>query len=78
MSESPLQNPEELRALVHTRMPFGKHAGRLLIDLPEPYLIWMIRNQLPEGQLGRHLLAMYEIKLNGLEALLAPLRPKGD
>ena len=78
MAESPIPNPEELRALVRTRMPFGKHAGRLLIDLPEPYLIWLIRNQLPEGQLGKRLLAMYEIKLNGLESILAPLRPKED
>jgi uncharacterized protein (DUF3820 family) len=38
----------------------------------------MIRNQLPEGLLGRRLLAIYEIQLNGLEALLAPLRPKED
>jgi uncharacterized protein (DUF3820 family) len=78
MSEAPLQDSDELRALARTRMPFGKYAGRLLIDLPEPYLIWMIRNQLPEGLLGRRLLAIYEIQLNGLEALLAPLRPKED
>jgi len=78
MSETPLQNTDELRALAQARMPFGKHAGRLLIDLPEPYLIWLIRNALPEGVLGRRLLAIYEIQLNGLESLLAPLRPKED
>jgi len=78
MPETPFQNTDELRALAQTRMPFGKHAGRLLIDLPEPYLIWLIRNALPEGVLGRRLLAIYEIQLNGLESLLAPLRPKED
>ena len=76
MSDSLMQNTDELRALAHARMPFGKHAGRLLIDLPEPYLIWMIRNALPEGILGQRLLAIYEIQLNGLEPLLAPLRPE--
>lgn len=78
MSETVFPNADELRELAQARMPFGKHAGRLLIDLPEPYLIWMIRNALPEGVLGRRLLAIYEIQLNGLESLLAPLRPKDD
>ena len=78
MAELLSSNPAELRALVRTRMPYGKHAGRLLIDLPEPYVVWLVRNQLPDGQLGRDLLAIYEIKLNGLESLLAPLRPKGE
>lgn len=78
MAEILSGNPEELRVLVRTRMPFGKYAGRLLLDLPEPYVVWLIRNQLPEGQLGKQLLAIYEIKLNGLESLLAPLRSEGE
>lgn len=78
MAETLLPNAEELRALVATRMPFGKHAGRLLVDLPEPYVVWLVRNQLPEGKLGERLLAIYEIKVNGLESLLAPLRPKEE
>jgi uncharacterized protein (DUF3820 family) len=54
------------------RMPYGKYAGRLLIDLPEPYVVWLVGNALPEGVLGRQLLEIYEIKVNGLESLLRP------
>ncbi|WP_321493386.1 putative quorum-sensing-regulated virulence factor [uncultured Desulfobacter sp.] len=36
------------------------------MDLPEPYLVWFSRKGLPEGKLGRLLLTVYEIKLNGL------------
>ncbi|MBP7554365.1 MAG: DUF3820 family protein [Spirochaetes bacterium] len=55
-------------------MPFGKYAGTLLIDLPEPYVVWFYRNGLPEGELGELLGILYEIKLNGLEYLINKLR----
>ncbi|MBI5443066.1 MAG: DUF3820 family protein [Deltaproteobacteria bacterium] len=55
-------------------MPFGKYAGRRLVDLPEPYLVWFAQQGFPKGKLGRLLELAYEIKLNGLEYLLAPLR----
>jgi uncharacterized protein len=63
--------------LVATRMPFGKYEGRLLIDLPERYLVWFAGQGFPEGKLGRMLQAVYEIKMNGLEYLFDPLRPSG-
>lgn len=65
---------KELAELARTRMPFGKYSGRLLIDLPESYLVWFANQGFPEGKLGRMLRAVYEIKLNGLEALFDPLR----
>ncbi len=38
-------DPQLLRDLVTQEMPFGKYQGRLLADLPEPYLVWMaVRN----------------------------------
>jgi uncharacterized protein (DUF3820 family) len=55
-------------------MPFGRYAGRLLIDLPEPYVVWFAREGFPEGKLGDQLRAVYEIKVNGLEYLFTPLR----
>lgn len=61
-------------ALASMRMPFGKYRGRLLIDLPELYVVWFARHGFPEGKLGRMLQAVYEIKANGLEYLFAPLR----
>ena len=54
-------------------MPFGKYAGSKLIHLPEPYLVWFHKKGFPAGKLGEQLALMYEIKLNGLEAMLAPL-----
>lgn len=50
-------------------MPYGKYKGRLLINLPEPYLVWFSRNGFPPGKLGRQLETVYVIKVNGLEYL---------
>ena len=68
-------NPQALQKLAKARMPFGKYAGRYLLDLPEPYVMWFSREGFPDGELGAQLALLYEIKLNGLEKLLEPLRP---
>ena len=60
--------------LVHMRMPFGKYKNRILCDLPESYLVWFHRKGFPPGNIGMLLSALYEIKLNGLEYLLKPIR----
>lgn len=70
-------NPEELMALAEMRMPFGRYQGRLLIDLPERYVVWFAGTGFPEGQLGRMLQTVYEIKVNGLEYLFTPFRKGG-
>jgi uncharacterized protein len=59
--------------LANTRMPFGKYSGRLLIDLPEAYVVWFSHKGWPEGEIGLLLENLYTIKENGLEALLRPL-----
>ena len=64
-----------LLKLATTPMPFGKHQGVLLIDLPEPYVVWFSKKGFPEGELGEMLRAVYEIKVNGLEYLFKPLTP---
>ncbi len=64
---------DDLKKLLNYRMPFGKHAGQKLIDLPEPYVVWFHNKGFPEGELGRMLAITYEIKVNGLEAMLRPL-----
>lgn len=63
-----------LTDLVSKEMPFGKYKGRKLCDLPEPYLVWYHNKGFPAGRLGVMLETLYEIKLNGLEYLLKPLR----
>ena len=65
---------DDLTELANTRMPFGKYKDRFLVELPEAYLVWFGRQGFPEGKLGRMLASMLEIKLNGLENLLVPLR----
>lgn len=54
-------------------MPFGKYAGRKLLHLPEPYLVWFSQKGFPEGKLGQQLALIHEIKVNGLERMLEPL-----
>lgn len=65
-----------LVTLVEMKMPFGRFEGRLLCDLPVSYLEWFSRNGFPEGKLGQLLQLMLEIKMNGLDYLLVPLKKK--
>ncbi len=67
-------NPNILTDLVTLKMPFGKYKGRIMCDLPEPYLVWFHQEGFPPGKLGEMIATLYEIKLNGLEYLLKPLR----
>ncbi len=69
-----LPNPNLLLELVNMQMPFGKYKGVVLCNLPISYLEWFNRKGFPEGKLGVLLETMYEIKLNGLEDLLKPLK----
>lgn len=66
--------PDELLKLARMQMPFGKYKGFLLIDLPEPYVVWFYRQGLPQNELGRLMAQLYEIKLNGLEHIIEPLK----
>jgi len=65
---------KHLIELVTTAMPYGKYQGRKLCDLPEPYLSWYHSKGFPPGKLGGLLASIYEIKLNGLEYLLKPIK----
>lgn len=77
--EQPQPKPEVLQELVKMKMPFGKYRGFILCDLPVSYLEWFIRKGgFPRGKLGFMLNSLYEIKLNGLEYLLEPLREKSS
>ena len=69
--------PQDLEKLVTWKMPFGKHQGKLLADLPGNYLNWFAREGFPEGEIGRLLQLMQEIDHNGLKGILSPLRVGG-
>ena len=69
-------NADDLIALAQMRMPYGTHKGKLLIDLPEHYVVWLAGEGFPPGKLGEMLQTVYDIKVNGLEYLFAPLRKK--
>ena len=53
---------EDLIKLARWKMPFGKYSGRVLIDLPG------------EGELGALLGLAMEIRREGLESLIRPLK----
>lgn len=63
-------DPELLYCVLTWRMPFGRHETWPLLDLPEPYVVWMHRNAQVEGKLGKVMGLLYEIKVNGLEGML--------
>jgi hypothetical protein len=69
-------NPEDLQHLLTTAMPYGKHKGQLIADLPGQYLNWFAREGFPKSEIGRLLALMQEIDHNGLSGLLEPLRQR--
>lgn len=66
----------DLVKLSNMRMPFGKYTNWHLVDLPETYLIWFSLKGFPKGQIGDMMKSVLEIKTNGLEYLLAPLKKR--
>lgn len=76
--EQPAFDHELMLKLANYRMPFGKYANRLLIDLPEPYVVWFANKGFPKGELGQLLAIVHEIKINGLEYLFQPLKKQHE
>ena len=69
-------NHDSLEKLVRLKMPFGKHAGQLLCNLPGNYLAWCARKGFPQGELGELLHLMHELDHNQIRDLLLPLKRK--
>lgn len=76
MSSEFTPDKEFLLKMANTKMPYGRFKNRYLVDLPEPYLVWFSQQGFPQGELGRMLASMHEIKVNGLEYLIRPLIQK--
>ncbi|MEZ4875756.1 MAG: DUF3820 family protein [Flavobacteriaceae bacterium] len=60
--------------LANYKMPFGKYEGAYLLDIPEYYFAWFAQKGFPQGKLGNMMKEMHDIKINGLEPLLKPLK----
>ncbi len=70
-----IMEKENLIEIANTAMPFGKYKGRMLIDLPEEYLLWFARKgEFPQGKLGALMEMTLAIKLEGLDSLVKPLK----
>lgn len=66
---------QDLIKLARTPMPFGKYSGRVLIDLPEEYLLWFQNKaEFPQGELGELLKLALALKIEGLDSLVKPLK----
>lgn len=71
----PMLEKENLIKLARIQMPFGKYAGRVLIDLPEEYLLWFDKgNKFPEGELGDLMKLCLALKIEGLDSVVKPLK----
>jgi len=75
-SDQRKQGVKDMHDLVTLRMPFGKYKGRILCDLPEPYLVWFKQKGFPESRIGKLLAIMYEIKAEGIEQILYEFRAR--
>ncbi len=60
--------------MVQAKMPFGKYEGHYVTELPVYYLEWFNREGFPSGRLGQYLSTMFEIKTNGLDDILTPIK----
>ena len=65
---------KHLIKLANMKMPFGKYQGRNIIDIPEEYLLWFAKKGFPENELGLLMGLCLEIKIEGLEKLIYPLK----
>lgn len=74
MTEPAQPDSSLLTELVKMKMPFGKYRDTLLCNLPVSYLEWFYSKGFPPGRLGMLLATLYEIRLNGLEYLLEPIK----
>ncbi len=66
-------DPQFMIDLVNARMPFGRYEGSYITDLPVHYLEWFEREGFPAGKLGQQIGTMFEIKSNGIDAVLKPI-----
>ncbi|MDG2176492.1 MAG: DUF3820 family protein [Gammaproteobacteria bacterium] len=72
--EDPVPDNFLLLKLLDTPMPFGKYKGKMIIDLPEGYLLWFARQGFPAGEIGKLLQLALEIDVSGSKNLVKSLK----
>lgn len=72
--EEPKADKYLLIKLLKTPMPYGKYQGKMIIDLPEAYLLWFQRKGFPGGEIGQLLQLALEIEISGSTSLVKSLR----
>ena len=72
--DAPFFDKSLLLKVVSTPMPFGKYQGKLIIDLPEAYLLWFQRKGFPKGEIGKLLQLALEIEVSGSKELVRKLK----
>jgi len=65
---------KHLVKIANFTMPFGKYQGRRMIDVPEEYLLWFRQKGFPPGELGLLMGLTLEVKIEGLDNLIKPLK----
>lgn len=65
---------EHLIQIANTPMPFGKYKGRMLVDLPDEYLLWFAKKGFPAGMLGQLMELTLALKIEGLDSVIRPLK----
>jgi hypothetical protein len=65
---------QHLIKIANMKMPFGRYQGRVLLDLPDEYLLWFRKQGFPKGELGLLLELTLEVKTEGTDSVLHPLR----
>lgn len=65
---------EHLIMLANKKIYFGKHSGKYILDLPEPYLLWLRKQDLDNEKFRFLVEEICSLKENGLEGLVRKFR----